>query len=238
MILFGVAVSSLFMPVVLDLLNSAYGFAGLGDDDDDGSSGALPAPQASLMASVALGIVHGGLPWGWVAAGAATALAVIAADAALARKAVPFSLPVLGFAVGFYLPLSTGVAILMGALVGVAAGADPSDETSDGVLFAGGLITGEALTGIVLAVPIVVSGDPDVLRILSGDGLWYVAVLLSALVLGALYRVSRKPASTRGLYSTNCGITVDEDAVSHPQVMLRAMDTLSKDLSSSSSSMK
>ena len=52
-----------------------------------------------------------------------------------------------------------GVAIFTGAIVGLWAGADPSDETSDGVLFAGGLITGEALTGILLAVPIVISGE-------------------------------------------------------------------------------
>jgi hypothetical protein len=82
-----------------------------------------------------------------------------------------------------------GVAIFTGAIVGHLSGADPKDETSDGVLFAGGLITGEALTGIFLAVPIVISGNPNILHILN-EGQWYVSVLLGIVVLYAMHKVT------------------------------------------------
>lgn len=81
------------------------------------------------------------------------------------------------------------MAIFVGAIVGYIAGADPKDETSDGVLFAGGLITGEALTGILLAIPIVLSGNPNILHILS-KGQWYVSVLLAFVVLFFMYKVT------------------------------------------------
>lgn len=53
-------------------------------------------------------MIDGGLPWGWVAAGGITAVCVILVDKMLAYKRINFSFPVLGFAVGFYLPMSTG----------------------------------------------------------------------------------------------------------------------------------
>ena len=142
-LMLGVVSSAMLMPVVLTLLNSAYGFAPLRTSSEVKDSAELPAPQASLMAFVANGIIRGGLPWAWVAIGAVTALGVIAIDYVLSRHKLSFSVPVLAFAVGFYLPLSTGVAILAGSLVGVYVRSDHSDDTSDGVLAAGGLITGE-----------------------------------------------------------------------------------------------
>jgi putative OPT family oligopeptide transporter len=141
-LMFGVVSSAVLMPAVLNLLNSAYGFAQLGSSIDDIDS-TLPAPQASLMAFVANGIIHGGLPWIWIAIGAAAALGIIIVDSILSRNNIPFSVPVLAFAVGFYLPLSTGIAILAGSLVGGFDRSNISDDTSDGVLAAGGLITGE-----------------------------------------------------------------------------------------------
>jgi putative OPT family oligopeptide transporter len=92
MLILGVVVSSLAMPPILNLLNDAYGF---------GTNGLLPAPQASLMLSVSKGVIIGGLPWGWVAIGGAVAVVVIGIDYLLKRYAIPFAMPVLGFAVGF-----------------------------------------------------------------------------------------------------------------------------------------
>ena len=66
--------------------------ANAGDD-------ALPAPQASLMDSVARGVILGGLPWGWIGIGGFTAIVVILLDRELARREINFKLPVLGFAV-------------------------------------------------------------------------------------------------------------------------------------------
>lgn len=92
MLILGVVVSSLAMPPILNLLNRAYGF---------GTNGLLPAPQASLMLSVSKGVIMGGLPWGWVAIGGLVALVVIISDNLLKFFAIPFAMPVLGFAVGF-----------------------------------------------------------------------------------------------------------------------------------------
>lgn len=94
MLILGVVVSSLAMPPILNLLNDAYGF---------GTNGLLPAPQASLMLSVSEGVIMGGLPWGWVGIGGLVALLVIGIDTLLKRYAIPFAMPVLGFAVGFCL---------------------------------------------------------------------------------------------------------------------------------------
>lgn len=195
MLIVGVAVSALFMPPVLNLLNEAYGFG------PDAGDNALPAPQASLMASVATGVIQGGLPWGFVGAGAGVAVIVITIDQMLKRYGIPFALPVLGFAVGFYLPFATGVPIMMGALVGLAAGADPSDEASEGVLFAGGLISGEALMGIMLAIPIVISGDSGVLHVIS-DPLWYTAIPIMLAVLAWVYYVSKGDATPARKHTT------------------------------------
>lgn len=92
MLIVGVIVSSLAMPPILNLLNDAYGF---------GTNGLLPAPQASLMMSVSKGVILGGLPWGWVTVGGVVAILVIISDRLLKKYAIPFALPVLGFAVGF-----------------------------------------------------------------------------------------------------------------------------------------
>jgi putative OPT family oligopeptide transporter len=188
MLMVGVTTSAFVMPVVLDLLNQAYGFGT--SDDDDGDSNTLPAPQASLMASVALGVIKGGLPWGWVGAGAAAGIVVIICDNLLQYYKVNFSMPVLAFAVGFYLPMATGVPIFVGSLVGVAAGVDSSNEASKGVLYAGGLITGEALTGILLAIPIVLSGNANILHVFD-EGLWYVTLVITPGILYSMYHVSR-----------------------------------------------
>jgi len=128
MLILGVLSSAVVMPPILNLLNDAYGF---------GTDGDLPAPQASLMDSVSRGVILGGLPWGWVATGGAVAVLVISIDRMLAHYKIPFAMPVLGFAVGFYLPLATGVPIMAGALVSLMTNTDTSNEASEGVLFAG-----------------------------------------------------------------------------------------------------
>ena len=135
------------------------------------------------MASVSVGVVRGGLPWGWVIAGAITAIIVITVDKLLECQSINFSVPVLAFSVGFYLPLSTGVAMMAGATMSAIS---DNKNGESGVLFAGGLVTGEALAGIALAIPIVFFRDSSVLHIF-GEGLWYVSVFLTIFVLYCLF---------------------------------------------------
>ncbi len=116
------------------LLGNAYGF-GTAD---------LPAPQATLMKTVIDGVLSGSLPWGLVGTGAAFALCAILAG-----------LPGLAFAVGIYLPLSSMTPIFLGGLVRRVVDAKRgagAKEGDPGVLAASGMIAGEGLAGVLIAL--------------------------------------------------------------------------------------
>ncbi len=166
----GVLSAVLVMAPILNLLLQAYGMGAPTEEHPH----ALLAPQATLMASVAQGVFHGGLPWDMVWAGVGIGAVIIAVDEMLKARGSGFRAPVLAVAVGIYLPLELSVPILFGGLVSHFAGkycaARFDAETGEthqrhGMLFAAGLITGEALVGILMAVPIVLSGDPNVLAL-------------------------------------------------------------------------
>jgi putative OPT family oligopeptide transporter len=153
----GVATAAVVIAPVLVLLQAKYG---IGEATADHPH-PLSAPQAMLMASLAQGVFGGTLPWGLVGLGAAIGVAVIWTDRWLAARNVDFRMPVLAVALGIYLPLKLSAAILAGGLVSAAARrgmAGSKDGARRGLLFAAGLVTGEALMGILLAVPIAVSG--------------------------------------------------------------------------------
>ncbi|MBT8443401.1 MAG: OPT/YSL family transporter, partial [Gammaproteobacteria bacterium] len=186
----GVISAVLVMAPILNLLLEAYGI-GVPTADKPNS---LLAPQATLMASVAQGVFKGGLPWGMVAIGAGIGIAIIIVDEVLKARGASVRAPVLAVAVGIYLPLELAVPIFAGGLIAHAAGrAGSSDELSlrHGMLFAAGLITGEALIGILMAVPIVLTGNADVFSVpesIRQGGLVGLAVI--AAVSFALYRVA------------------------------------------------
>ncbi|WP_047865675.1 OPT family oligopeptide transporter [Rubrobacter aplysinae] len=166
----GVVTAALCIAPILAVLYQAYG---LGDSLPRAGmdpSQALQAPQATLMASVSRGVLGGGLPWGMFAVGAALAAAIIAVDQTLAQRGANFRTPVLAVAVGLYLPLELSVPIFIGGLVSYLVGRRLADrgETSTsrgGILFASGLITGEALMGILLAIPFAAAQSAEILLI-------------------------------------------------------------------------
>lgn len=186
---------------------SCLDFVGFGANAGDDS---LPAPQASLMDSVARGVILGGLPWGWIGIGGFAALIVILLDRELARREIPFKLPVLGFAVGFYLPMATGVPIMIGALSGYLAEGGEPNEASEGVLFAGGLITGEALMGITLAIPIAASGDTSILNIVDKP-LWFNSIFILLGLSYTLYRVVKQSSAGPGSERDGLLATAERD---------------------------
>jgi len=160
--LVGTASGALVIAPVLMLLYKAYGFRGQPGAGPD----ALLAVQANLMASVANGVFKGNLPWTYVFIGMGIAAVVIALDEYLKRSGSTFRMPVLAVTIGIYLPLELAVPILLGGLIHYATKrfhtrrqtAKEQIEASNrhGLLFASGLITGEALMGIMLAVPIII----------------------------------------------------------------------------------
>ncbi|MCC8625148.1 OPT family oligopeptide transporter [Xanthomonas vesicatoria] len=193
MLAIGAFSCALIMAPVLNLLAAAYGIG----------SKTLPAPQAMLMASVAKGLFGGQLPWAIIAIGAGVGAAIIAVDEWLKRTGKRFRVPVLAAAIGIYLPLELMVPIFLGGLIAHLVerfhkiGGD-DEEGRDrvhrpGVLFAAGLITGEAVMGIGIALPIVITNNKDVLALPEGFHLnQWIGLVILALVGWLLYRVGKR----------------------------------------------
>ena len=189
---------ALIMAPVLNLLAQAYG---IGDPTRPGS---LQAPQATLMASVAQGLFGGKLPWDMIAAGGVIGAIVIAFDGWLKSRNSTFRVPVLAAAIGIYLPLELMVPIFLGGLLayfvekrhGIVGTHDEAlrDRVHrPGVLFSAGLITGEALMGIAIAIPIVVSERADVLALPEQFHFGqFVGLVVLALVGWLIYRTGVK----------------------------------------------
>ncbi|GAE52342.1 OPT family oligopeptide transporter [Xanthomonas arboricola] len=197
MLAIGAFSCALIMAPVLNLLAEAYGIG----------SKTLPAPQAMLMASVARGLFGGQLPWAIIAIGAGVGAVIIAVDEWLKKTGKRFRVPVLAAAIGIYLPLELMVPIFLGGLIAHLVErfhkirADDEDGRDrvhrPGVLFAAGLITGEALMGIGIALPIVITNNKDVLALPGGFQLnqWFGLAIL-ALVGWLLYRVGKRGEQT------------------------------------------
>lgn len=189
----GVVSAVLVMAPILNLLLAAYGLGA----PTEAQPNALLAPQATLMASVAQGVFGAGLPVEMVVAGAVIAVVIIAIDEYLRVRGAAFRAPVLAVAVGIYLPLELSVPIFAGGLIAHFAArvnarhADSAARLRNGMLFAAGLITGEALIGIFMAVPIVVTGNPDVIALdIALPSLVGLAVV--AVIGAVLYRVATR----------------------------------------------
>lgn len=137
----GVAVSAFTIGYVLILLNSAYGFG----------SEEISAPQATLMKMIVEGVMSNQLPWILIGVGALIALVV-----EICR------ISVLPFAIGLYLPLELSTTIMLGGVIRHLIDKRKTDyekensDTDAGVLFSSGMIAGEGLVGILLAILTVV----------------------------------------------------------------------------------
>lgn len=146
----GVIASAIAVGGVLYILNDAWGYG----------STELPAPQAQLMKMVVEGVMNGNLPWALIFAGVFIAIVVEI-----------MGIPVLPFAVGLYLPMATTLPIMIGGLVRLAF--DKKKEASEddrkakvnrGILYCSGLIAGEGIVGIILAI-IAVAGASDAIDV-------------------------------------------------------------------------
>lgn len=145
--LLGVVVAALVMAPVLQLLHDAYGIG----------SRELAAPQASLFASLARGFFGGEeLPWGLVGMGVIIGVSVLALDRVLERRGATFRLHLMPIAVGLYLPFGLALPILAGGCIEWATrsreAGDAAPGSSPGVLFASGVVAGEALVGVGVAL--------------------------------------------------------------------------------------
>jgi putative OPT family oligopeptide transporter len=194
--------SAFIMAPVLSLLAQAYGIG----VPTETHPNPLLAPQANLMASVAKGIFGGELPWTMIGIGAAIGAVIIVIDEMLKKSGAAWRAPVLACAVGIYLPIELSVPIFAGGLAAhlVERRFPPTDEEGDrerihqkGTLFSAGLITGEALMGIIIAIPIVAVGSAEVLALPEAlhFGGWLGLVMIAAIAV-LLYRTAVKPNPT------------------------------------------
>ena len=170
----GVLSSAVVLGLVLDILHTAYTIG----------SPTLSAPQATLMKSVADGVFTGNLPWTFVYIGGIIAVILIILDLRQEKKGSDFRVPVLAVAVGIYLPITLTVPIFIGGMVnhyGKKAGGSKASEKR-GLLMSSGFITGEALMGILVAVPIFLTGQKDWWPQVSG-----ISLLGPVLFLGMIY---------------------------------------------------
>ena len=129
----GVIIPSLALGYTIYILNAAY----------DIGSDRMPAPQATLMAIIANGVINGQLPYTLVGVGVLIGLVIALLD-----------IPILPFALGLYLPLSLTTATMVGGiarlLVNRTSASEPPQDR--GLLFASGLVGGDAIMGVIIAL--------------------------------------------------------------------------------------
>ena len=190
----GVIAGSVVIPPVLDLLNHAYGFLGAPGVNP---AHALPAPQAGLISALAQGVIQNNIDWSLIITGGVIGIGLIVLDAILGATTKSVRIPPLAVGLGIYLPTSTSLMIVVGAIVGwyfdKRADRTPKAEATKqlGVLLASGLIVGESIIGVVVAAIVVFSGKSSPLA-LVGDSFQSASVWIGGIafvaVTFAMYR--------------------------------------------------
>lgn len=173
-LLLGCIVGAFAIAPVLNLLYEAYGFVGAMPRPGMDEAQVLSAPQATLMTTIAKGIFSHNLDWNYILFGVGVGLVIIFIDIVLKKSsAAKYCLPPLAVGMGIYLPPTLEVPLVFGAVISYlvcrylrkrAEERSPGHVEDDvetcnrhGVLFASGLIVGESLMGVIIAIIIVFS---------------------------------------------------------------------------------
>ena len=174
----GVVVSGLAIGGVLYLLNAAWGYG----------TAEIPAPQAQLMKMIVEGIMGGNLPWGLVFVGVFLAICLEI-----------LRIPVMPFAIGLYLPIYLNATIMIGGIVrGLLdrrKGVDEKTKTAqatDGTLYCAGMIAGEGLVGILLAIFAVVGISLDMSGVVSFGNIGGVVLMIIMILSLLKFSIWRK----------------------------------------------
>ena len=193
----GVVFGSLVIPPVLDLLNTAFGFAGVAGARPT----ALAAPQAALISALATGVIGGDLNWTMIGLGALAGGAAVLLDLVQEKRGA-MRLPPLAIGIGVYLPMGATLPVVIGACLGhfFDRWADRRTRNPDvakriGVLAATGLIVGDGLFNVAFAGIVAGTGADAPLAVVGDDfpGLT-VGVAVFALLLAAIYGHARRNA--------------------------------------------
>ncbi len=172
----GVIAAAVVIPLILQLLDNQYGIGRPSLNPNAIPNSVLAAPQAGLMQALAGGIFGAGIQWNFIMMGFALAVVLIVLDKIQEKRGSSFRFPVLAVAVGIYLPLGLSVPIFVGGLIAwrvkqqtsVLGEAQRKRCEGIGLLVASGLITGEALMGVLIAL---LAGAGVVVPLMAGFGL-------------------------------------------------------------------
>ncbi|HEG6650190.1 TPA: oligopeptide transporter, OPT family [Campylobacter jejuni] len=163
-LLVGCVFGALAIVPVLNLLYQAYGFVGAMPREGMDASSALAAPQANLMSTIAQGIFHHNIEWGYMAFGVFVGILMIIIDKIL-RRTQKMSLPPLAVGIGIYLPPAVNIPLVIGGILKYIAmqhltkkyakNSHKEEKLASceqrGTLFASGLIVGESIFGVIIA---------------------------------------------------------------------------------------
>lgn len=163
-LLVGCVFGALAIVPVLNLLYQAYGFVGAMPREGMDASSALAAPQANLMSTIAQGIFHHNIEWGYMAFGVFVGILMIIIDKIL-RRTQKMSLPLLAVGIGIYLPPAVNIPLVIGGILKYivmqhltkkyAKNSHKEEKLASceqrGTLFASGLIVGESIFGVIIA---------------------------------------------------------------------------------------
>lgn len=163
-LLVGCVFGALAIVPVLNLLYQAYGFVGAMPREGMDTSSALAAPQANLMSTIAQGIFHHNIEWGYMAFGVFVGILMIIIDKIL-RRTQKMSLPPLAVGIGIYLPPAVNIPLVIGGILKFivmqyltkkyAKNSHKEEKLVSceqrGTLFASGLIVGESIFGVIIA---------------------------------------------------------------------------------------
>lgn len=186
----GVAAGASVIPFVLNLLATAYGFAGAANVGVVALN-PLPAPQATLISALAQGVIGGNLEWKMIGIGAVVGVGLILLDTALGALN-KLRIPPLAVGIGIYLPMSATFAVVVGAVLSywynrrIQSSPNPERAERLGTLVASGLIVGESLWGVINAGLIVGLSNDAPLGIVGEDfplGPWLGIILFIALII-------------------------------------------------------
>lgn len=187
----GVIAGASVIPFVLNLLATAYGFAGA-PNVNVVTQNPLPAPQATLISALAQGVIGGSLEWKMIGIGALIGVGLILLDTALGA-ANKLRIPPLAVGIGIYLPMSATFAVVVGAVLSEwysrRARRTPNPDRAErlGTLVASGLIVGESIWGVINAGLIVGFSKDAPLGLVPEDfapGPWLGPLVFIALIVG------------------------------------------------------
>ena len=172
-LLLGSVAGAIAIAPVLNLLYQAYGFTGALPRAEMDPNAALSAPQATLMTTIAQGIFNASMDWNYILIGVGVGVVAIIVNLILKSTTASLTLPPLAVGMGIYLPPTLEVPLIVGSFLsyfvgryliarakmraGELAEYDVEQSNRRGVLFASGLIVGESLIGVIIAVIIVLS---------------------------------------------------------------------------------